>query len=261
MSRLRVPTALARAGFDRIYFRGGLIADALDASIWSVLSQALGNEALTDEQAAVINALVVVAGVGDPRIWPAKVARLVGSYGKPFAATAAGTAFLDDLPLGPWAIHLAAQFLDDVVRDTSQEDWLAEATRRAVELRAARQPVPGFGVAGREHDERYVDFAAWYAQRPSVHGPRWRLFCELVDAVSDHGLRPNIGGAFGAVGRDFGFSALEVALVAGWASNWATQANAREALRESPEVLRKLPSDRVRYVGASPRKSPRATQG
>jgi hypothetical protein len=257
---LNVITRLARAGYREIHFRGlELTSDLIDESIWSVLSIALGNRRLTPEQSRVINALVVVSAVGDPRIWPLKVARLVASYGHPFAATAAGASFLDEIPLGPWAMRLAGDFLADAMARTSNLAQPTEALEAARAIANERKPVPGFGVAGREEDERYVAFAEWFPQQSVEPGDHWRLLLRLADSLEpEFGMRPNIAGAFAAVGLDFGLDPLEIALFTLASAHWATMANAREGLRESPELLRRLPDEYVEYVGPAPRLSPRA---
>ncbi len=254
--RLEIRTRLARAGADRIYFRGyELTTDLIDDSIWSVLSVAFGHRRLSNEEAEVINALVIVAAVGDPRIWPLKVARLVSSYGRPFAAIAAGGSFLDGIPLGPWAMRLAAEFL---IEASGPQNAVANVVDEARALAASRRMVPGFGVAGRERDERYVDFARWYASRPSMWGSYWRMFQELATEIEPLGLFPNIAGGFAAVGLDLGLNPLQIAMFTGASAHWATAANAVAGLEESPEVIRNIDAAFVRYEGPQPRQSPRA---
>lgn len=257
MNELSVQTRLARAGDGAIWFRNlELTRDLISENFWSLVSLSIGHVRLDDMECEIVGACVNLCGVGDPRIWPLKVARLVGSYGHTFAAIAAANSMLDHVPIGAWGTRMAAEFLQEIVQTSDGPD---DDANIAVDVVGRRKFIPGFGVAGRESDERLDQFAPWYDEKVVDKGRHWKLFQVVAEQLErDRGLKANIGGAFAASCLDIGFSAAQVGMLAGYAANWAVFANAWEANRESPEVLRKLPDEYVEYVGPAPRLSPRA---
>lgn len=262
--RPTVRTHLARAGDGAIWFRGlELTRDLIAEDFWSLVSLSIGHDRLTAKESAVVNACVNLCGVGDPRIWPLKVARLVGSYGHTFAAIAAANTMLDWVPIGAWGTRMAAELLEDVVSRSGSPAADREVAIEAVDERVARRDfIPGFGVAGRESDERYDQFEPWYDDLVEEKGRHWIAFQAMVERLeTSRGLKPNIGGGFAASCLDIGFDAGQVGMLAGYAANWAIFANAWEAPRESPEILRRLPDDCAEYVGPPARLSPRAKAG
>lgn len=261
MNGVRVRTALGRAVFDTVLLRGfDVMKELCDDGYWSVVSVALGNRRLTREECRVIDALAVLTGIGDPRIWPLKMTRLVGSYGRSFAAISVAFTLLDDAPLGALPPRAAAElFVGAAQRSKTPADDAVNIAAMLDETLEAGKMVPAFGVAGREHDERNTTFHEWYRQNVQTPGRYYTLYLAAVDHMErQHGLKPNFAGPTASIALDFGFEPANIPELISFFLYWAFAANALESRRESPEILRKLPADVVNYVGPPPRQSPRA---
>ena len=257
---LPITTRLARNGFDTIHLRGHDLRELIDDPFWSVVSVSLGNRRLTPQECRVVDAICNIVAIGDPRVWPLKVTRLVGSYGQFFTAVAAGYSVLDRANVGPGpSLAAAAFFLDAVEQGQTQEQCNRAICAKYDAALARKERVPAFGVAGRDDDERHTIFMEWLAAQPWQPGRCWRMFEAAVEHVGAvHGLKPNILGATGILPLDLGFDGANIVALASYMTHWGFVANAFEATRESPEILRRLPATHVRYVGPEPRLSPRA---
>lgn len=260
-AQLRVTTRLARAIDDAILFRGvDLTRDLIEEDYLSVVSLALGNRRLNEEECALIGRLGVLASIGDPRIWPMKMARIIGSYGRPQMAIAASFAMLDDAPIGPHPAQLTAKFFASIAdQHLDRAKALSQAKSVIAKWMADKRSVPGFGVPKRQEDERNKAIHRWYAQNVEVPGRHWELYRDIAAHMSEHyDLGPNFAAPIAAIALDVGFDADVVAVFTSFLVFWGIAANAHEGTRESPEVLRRLPDEFIEYVGPAPRKSPRA---
>jgi hypothetical protein len=72
-------------------------------------------------------------------------------------------------------------------------------------------------------------------------------------------LEPNIGVGTAAVCLDMGFTPHEISWLAVSLCQVPFIANAVEGAAQKPDVLRRLPDEAIRYIGAAPRVSPRET--
>lgn len=260
-ARPKVVTSLARAALETAHFRGyDVMEELLGEDHWSMVSLALGGRRLTPEECSLCELLGNVGGIGDPRIWPLKVTRLIGSYGRRYAAIAAAYAFLDEAPLGPNPVRDTAHFFYDAVRDCSSAEDDAAAIARAIDERiASGRPVPGFGVAGRGVDERNVALERKVRERAPSPGRFWRIYRAASDhALASHSLQSNFAATSACIGLDVGIEPDVMDMFVSIVVYWSFAANAIEAPRESPEILRRLPPEAVRWVGSPPRTSPRA---
>lgn len=252
-------TRVARADYADNDFRGHrLNAELLGVErMASMTALAVGGPRLSGEDLAILEDLAVAVTVADPRIWPLKVTRVVGAYGSKFAAFAAGSLVMDGALMSveiccETARRLAAlapiaQTLDDAALAAHLDEAWPE-----------RRP-PGFGVPGREADERVVGLRG----RMRAEGRQPRPFFLLFERVAElmrarRGLEANLTLIFGAIGLDLGFLPDKIGSLAWATAQTAFLANAVEGAEQAPEALRRLPKSSLRYVGRAARTSPRA---
>jgi hypothetical protein len=257
----RLSTRVGHAEHGDNRFRGRSVHDELTGALpyWSLVALAVGHTPLSAEQCSVLDALSVASSAADPRIWPLKAVRLGSTYGSATLGLCAGLLVTDGVH-GPRACVDAAELIAAVMREVG-EDPTDDVLGSALGPRfAARMfPLPGFGVAARDVDERVVAFDDWCSRTGREHGRYWRLM-RRIEAIAIGARRTpvNVSGAAAAVLLDLGFSAAQVHLPAVMLVLQNFVANAVEGAAQAPEVLQRLPQDSVRYVGAPPRRSPRA---
>lgn len=258
--RLPVRTTLARALVDTVLVRGYDMFDELvEESPWSVMSLALNGRRLNAHEDRVCDMLASIIGLAEPRIWPLKLTHLIASYGRSFSGISAGFSVLDGAIIGPNSALLAATFLHEAGSAPTDEARFARIETAIDELVARGEPVPAFGVIGRKVDERWVAIQAWCDEHHHDHGPFWRMYQHGVKhMMAHHGQQPNVIGPVAAFFLDCGHPPDATPLFTSALVYWAFVGNAIDGRRESPEVLRRLPEEFVRYKGPAPRKSPRA---
>jgi hypothetical protein len=244
-------------------FRGFSVKDELAGrdGYWSLLSLAVGGPRLGPADAAFLDEVCGCMVAADPRIWPLKVAWIAGSYGSPIAAMCASQAYLEAAQVGGWTCGAAAEVWQSVafVADAPDPEgafrgWFAAAR--------ARGKVAGYGVPGRDEDERVLSVVRAVARHRRAEGRFYRLF-EVASRALGAGsrVRPNLASVFGAVGLDLGLDPRQTGLVAHAALCIPLWANGVEAAGQAPAVLRALPVDAARYEGKPERSSPRAAGG
>lgn len=122
-----------------------------------------------------------------------------------------------------------------------------------------RRSLLGFGVVGREHDERFVNIARWYADNRPADGEYWTLSQLLVSAVDEvAGLRPNVALALAAILLDMGYTTEQIKLLSMHLMDVILTAMSYEGAEQASACLRCVPPESVVYRGPKPRKSPRA---
>lgn len=256
-------TNVAHAGFDDHAFCGHRVFEQLAGrtSTAGIFALALTGRRLSQEDCAVIDDLIVCATMADPRIWPLKVARILGSYGGSLPGLAAGHLAMDGAIVGPSATGAAARQLLALRRQADGRVDDLDAVQRALQLLREHTPRPvGFGVPFRPRDERLEALRRCMVARQRQHGPYWTLL-ESVIAISRRGAKkfePNYMSAIAAVGLDLGFEPELVATLGVIVVSPCFHANVREATREPAAALRKLPESAVEYMGVARRTSPRA---
>ena len=85
-------TRVGRADWGDNRYRGyGVLAElAGHDGFWSMISLAVGGPRLDDGQSRLLDDLATCTFAGDPRIWPLKIVRVVGSFGQLYPALCAG---------------------------------------------------------------------------------------------------------------------------------------------------------------------------
>jgi hypothetical protein len=242
-------------------FRGYSVKNELAGrdGYWSLLSLAVGGSRLSVADAAYVDDLASCMQAADPRIWPLKVAWLVGSYGTRSAAIAATEVYLEHALVSGFQCAKGAEtwnVLDAVIAGGGEAGlarWIENAARD-------RLKVSGFGVPGRAGDERIEVLKGCVARHGREHGRRYESFLMVEKLVRDMPpvWQPNIALAYGACGLDLGLRPDEIGLFAHAALCVPIWANAVEAAKLAPASLRTLPADVVRYRGTAPRSSARA---
>lgn len=258
----RIPTRVAALGYSEHRFRGyAVFAELTGTSYAALIALAVSGRRPTADETEALDLLAGVTTVADPRIWPLKLARLVASYGGCLAGFAASQLPLEGDRIGPPITVHAATMLVEMHQAVGGRLDDREACRAAArELVAQRRRLVGFGIPFRPADERYVALRAALVARGRTELPFWRLHEILVEVVqSDRGLPPNIGIGTAAMLLDMGHGPHEAAAIVHFINQHVFVANAFEGARDAREELRVLPASTIRYVGAPPRRSPRAT--
>jgi len=259
MTRLETRVGLAQWGDNR--FRGHSVANELVGSsdLWSLVALAVGHRRLTPLEAAILDDLATSGCAADPRIWPLKAVRLGSAYGRFTPGLIAGLLATDGAH-GPGSVRLCAESLLSIAAELGADgDDAALDAIVARRLGDAENPLHGFGVAAREHDERAVTFAKCLAKRGVAIGAMWRIFARTEASTRRvRGISANFGGTMAAILLDLGLGPAQIPAFVLTVLYPSLVANAHEGAAQAPEVLRELPRGSVRYVGPAPRKSPRA---
>lgn len=257
-----ISTAVAHAFWDEHAFRGyALFADLMGRVPTSgLLVLALTGKRLNDEECAFVDEIVATFTFADPRIWPLKISRIVGAYGRFIPALAVGYLSIEGASIGPGVCTAASRLLSEVFEGVQGRVDDADSVARMARETLARTPrLAGFGVAFRPTDERVAALRRCVQARGRERGPYWRLFEALVPLVrQERRLEPNIGAAAAAALLDMGFEGAVLGALAETFSLPTFLANSIEAATEPAAVLRALPLDRVEFVGRAARESPRA---
>ncbi|MBW2464795.1 MAG: hypothetical protein JRH11_24310 [Deltaproteobacteria bacterium] len=242
---------------DHLYRRFRVMSDlAGRQTLTDLLWLSVQRESPTDLQRRVLDDIATVSSVGDPRIWPLKVARIVASEGSAIRGLLAGQLMLDGALIGPYTCRHSAELLLGV---QASQDAGAELPGIISDAISKRARLPGFGVAFRSVDERVAVLTACLARRGSQNERcYYRLFEAIADVVRDQcNLEPNFGIAMAAALLDLGLSPSEIGAISVALLNHLFLANAFEAAADQPSAYRRLPPEAVEYVGPGPRRSPR----
>jgi hypothetical protein len=204
----------------------------------------------------ILDDLAVSSHVPEPRVWPIKLARLGASHGRSMPGFLCASIALDCDLVGSRVAEEAAAMLVELRAhlDATRDDDAAIA-----EFIAPRKRLLGFGVPLRDVDERVVSMRRCLERRNRTGGRYWSLAERFWRVVKERrGVEANIIGATAAVCLDLGFEPREVVPMAAVLLQPTLLANAVAGAVESPEELRQLPDDAIRYVGPAPRESPRS---
>jgi hypothetical protein len=248
------------AGRGKNYFRGCSVPDDLAGreGYWTLVSLAAGYRRLSTAEAGFLDALTAVVNGSDPRIMPLKFAWVVGSLGGTMTAIGALLIWLEGSRVGPFPAAKAAEAwleLGQLESAEAIEQWFAER-------RTQHELVSGFGVQGRERDERVELAKAVVESHGRQHGRYYRTFVEVEAALEPRSrLRANVVGMVTACALDLGFRPEHMPFVMWPGLEVSVIANALEAAKQRPDALQRLPEQMVRYAGPAPRRSPRAEPG
>ncbi len=213
---------------------------------------AISGRLLDAEDVAILDDIAVCMHCPEPRVWPAKLARVAASSGRFFAGVVVGWAALDS-EIG---VHLgeeaATMLLELEARLRASPSDLETFVR-------TRSALPGFGVHGRRVDERVEALRASLVKRGRTQGKYWLLAERLWPvAHAERQLDPSIWPAAAAVFLDLGIAPGHIPPLLSLLFQPSYLAHAVEGARLKSASLRQLPAEAVRYVGPAPRTSPRA---
>jgi hypothetical protein len=257
-------THVGHAGWGANRYVGHQVPDLLDAheTLTGMLALGVGERRLEPDELGVLDDIAVAMTLADPRIWPLKLVRLVSAYGGCLPAVAAELLCLEEAPIGPWAAGAAASLLVALRGEAPALTASAMLEPVARRLRTGER-LPGFTVPLRPEDERLVLVRKRMAERGRDQLPHWRVMEGAVTAARQlEGLEPNVVIAMAAACLDLGFTPRQIAVLSvAIVCHTDILPNAVEGSAQRPNVLRRLPDDRICYVGAPPRASPRAQSG
>jgi hypothetical protein len=256
MTAIRTGVGRAAAG-DYEQFGASVYRDLVGkTSYLGLVAFALTGQKLTQAEEELLDDLATSSHVSEPRVWPIKITWIAGSLGRSVPAYICGAIALDSDMVGGRVAENAAEMLvalNAAVTATNDDD---DAILAFV---MANQHLYGFGVPFRKYDERLSAFRGALERRGHLPGKYWKLaerFWRI--ARESRRIEVNIIGATAALCLDLGFAPAQVAPMAVMLLTPTFLANATEAAAQSPEVLKALPAECVRYVGPPARESPRA---
>jgi hypothetical protein len=198
--------------------------------------------------------------LADPRIWPLKLARVVGSYGAFIPALSAGVLMENGARIGPWACVEASKTLGILHAELAGKQDDPERVREVVAAyRKTHGFVWGFGTPYRGKDERVVTFNASMQRRKRDQLPYYRTMLAVTVAMKEATkAEPNIGGVLASALLDMGLAASEVGAMVVALVQHMFLAHSIESANAPNLSLRELPPERVSYAGPPARTSPRA---
>ena len=254
-----LPTHVAHSEFGANRFHGFPVPSlAGEETLTGLTAIAVGGRRLDAAERAMLDDVAVSLTLADPRVWPLKMARLVSAYGGCLPALAVGFLCVEEAVIGYWTAGRAAELLMELrneVHETTVDSVLPRLARRV----DRGESLWGFGVPFRPYDERLFLLRRRVVERGRDQLPFWRI-AEAAGAATRQlkGLEPNIASGVAAVCLDLGFTPRQIGILCVTLAQVDIMANAVEGAEQAPAILRKLPDDRVRYVGKSSRQSPRA---
>jgi hypothetical protein len=259
-----IRTRVAWTGWDDHKFCGHWAFAELagNESYTGLLALAITGRRLSRDHCAVLDDLAGVMTMAEPRIWATKALRLVAAFGGTLSACCAANLCLEGNVVGPWTTTRAARSLLSLSSSLGGRLSDPEAVRReTLTLLAAQKRLTGFGVPFRPYDERLRALVRCVEKRGRDRLPFWTLQVAMSDVLRrEKGLEPNIGIGSASVCLDLGLSPDEIAPLVVALNQHLIYANAVEGARQAPSVLRRLPDERIEYVGRPPRRSARADE-
>jgi hypothetical protein len=255
-----IATRVAHAGFDEHVFFGhpifGQLAGRTTSSGMFLL--ALTGRVASDEDCTLVDDFMACVTMADPRIWPLKITRTVGSYGNFLPALAAGYLAIDEGAVGPASVEPAMHQMRELVLLTDGRVRDVEAVERAfAELRRRTPQLAGFGVPFRRRDERVEALCVRVRARGRHERTYWALLETLREILrrGEKKLELNLASAMAALALDLEIEPAVGPLLGTVLLSPCFFANASEASREPASALRNLPDSHVEYVGKPRRRS------
>lgn len=238
------------------HFGMKLYADFLGkCSFLGLAAFSLTGKVFTAADVALLDDIAVCMHCPEPRVWPAKFARLVASSGRFSTGMLAGWATLDS-EIGLASTEGAASLL---VALRNHVGDVEDPTSAVEEFIRSREELPGFGVHGRRVDERVDALRSSIGRHARGNLPYWRL-AEVLWKVAhrERNLDPSFFAAVCAAMLDLGIEARRIPPLLSLLFQPSYLAHTVEGADLKSPSLRHLPETVVAYVGAAPRRSPRA---
>lgn len=256
--RTTIRTGVGRAGpGDYEQFGHSVYRELVGGTSYlGLIAFALTGRRLTPAQEDTLDDLASSSHVTEPRVWPIKLTWITGALGRSVPAYICGAIALDSDMVGGRVAEDAAKMLVAVDEAVTAGGGGDDAITKFVN---DHRHLYGFGVPFRAYDERLVAFRGALEKRGATGGRFWQLAERFWRIARDtRRIEVNIIGATAAVCLDLGFTPAQVAPMAVMLLTPTFLGNATEAAAQSPDVLKRLPAETIRYVGPPPRESPRA---
>lgn len=261
-ANLELPTKCAHWGRDDHRYFGYSVFEELAGheSMTGLTALSVLGRRLPKEYCDVLDDIVCISTLADPRIWPLKITRLVASYGSVMPAVAAGEAMLQGAIVSPWMATDAASTLQELYAEVSGRCNEIPLVRQALEVCFQRHAVvSGFGMPCRNADERLVALGTCVRRRERDRLPYFSLLMAIHEVVRPmRRYAPNIGLGIAATMLDMGISAAEIGPLTSALFQHMFIANAIEGAQPLQAQLRQLPATHISYSGTPPRTTPRA---
>jgi hypothetical protein len=247
-------THVGRISPSELHFRGYEVEELLGRNYWQLVSLSLAGPQLNASACETLDRLSTCMLACDPRIWPLKLVQLAACHGSISSGLGVGLVGLETSPISYWTAGPAARFLRELMSDLK-----GRPLRTDSEVLEGQGVPPGFGVHGREVDQRVILFRRWRQTSSTSAGAFERLALDLEPwVVSQYAQRMHIDGLAGAVLSDLGFAPDQVAVMSGVVHALPNLlANAHEGSQRGPE-LRTIASAKISYTGHAPRCSNRS---
>jgi len=226
----------------------------------SMMALSIFGRRLPEDECGVLDDAVGVLTLADPRIWPLKLTRVVGSYGSMLPALSAGLLMENEARIGPWACVDAAKVWQLLHAELAGAEDDPERVRAVLAAyRRKHRFVWGFGTPYRGKDERVIAFRGCVERRGRTELPYYRTMTAVAVAMKEATkAEPNIGGVLAAVLLDMGLEPRDIGATVVALVQHMFFAHAMESANTPNLELRELPSAHVTYRGTEPRVSPRA---
>ena len=262
LPKLTEPTRTAYwAADDPHYFGHRVFAELAGQESWTgLLALSIFGRRLSPELCGVLDDAVGALTLADPRIWPLKLTRVVGSYGNVVSALSAGILMENGAHIGPWACVDASNALLRLHAAIDGQHENREHVREVVSAyRREHRFVWGFGTPYRGRDERVVAFRACLERRGRTELPYYKTLQAVAVAMKElTNAEPNIGGVMAAVLLDMGLAPGDVGSTVVALTQHMFFAQAIESSNAPNLTLRQLPVEYVEYCGREARTSPAA---
>ncbi len=205
----RQKTSIFKAGYDDHLFMGKrLYADLMDKTgYFDLLARALRGSPLVGDEEELLNALAVIMAVGDPRIWPLKLIRVLSCYDS--YATGMSGAFLMQRRayIGADVVERLGVQMLELMRETDFGRDAPGVSERVTKLYREKELL-GYGVPFRPSDERIDQLDALVRKMGRDRGQYWCGYKRIADFVETRFALPaNITIGYTAVMLDMGFPA------------------------------------------------------
>jgi hypothetical protein len=242
------------------YFGHRAFSELTGSESWtSFMVLSIFGHKLPPASLGVIDDAVGALTLADPRIWPLKLTRVLGSYGNFLPALSGGILMLNGARIGPWACVDASKTLVTLHRELAGREEDPQCVREVVAAyRKQYRFVWGFGTPYRGKDERVLAFQQCMQKRGRDQLPYFRTMSAVAVAMKEAtNAEPNIGGVMSAALLDLGLEPEGVCAMVTALVQHMFFAHAIESANAPNLELRELPLERVTYNGRNERVSPR----
>lgn len=226
------------------------------ASFVDMLFLSVASRLPTANEVQFLNHFSVAVSFADPRIWPLKVTKIIASYGNFGAGVASGLLCVQDAIIGPWSWLPTAKLLCEIESNLAQGHSLEPVLSS---IFSSRGRVPGFGVKGREVDERGLAIRRGVNLLGRDKMSYWKLANKVERELDQLGykIKPNVAFHGAAALLDLRLEPESVAELAVGLFSHMFIAHASESVATPSAQLRQLPEKYIAFDGHSPRVSPR----